>query len=362
MVGSDTRDNRSLIPEILVDETEERLGDLRSDEREAIDISDDEILIDAQKAIVRRGSRLLADQSGEWLESEQAAEHSKEVADLYRSFVAEATRYERLSEEEERALALRIQKNGDTQAIKKLVVHNLRLAIKVAHQYRRVWANLMDLVQEAATGLTIAAQKWDPDQGTRYGTYAVYWVRAQLTRFLMTNGRLIHTGNTRAGRKLYFQLPKIRRQLEAEGREVNAQTIAEEIGESPEEVQQILYRLEGREASLSKMIGENGATMMDVMESSDNTPEEMTSHQEMQRLIQSLTKSYGTLLEDERERAIWYEHLIADEPTSLVDLGKRYGVSKQRIGQISVKVKRGFRRHIIDQLGPDTKLSWLFGE
>src|SRR2546430_2531716 len=83
----------------------------------------------------------------------------------------------------------------------------------------------------ASAGMAVAAQRWDPDQGTRFGTYAVYWIRAQLTKFLMTHGRAIHTGNTRAGRKLYFQLPRVRRKLLAEGKEPSVENIAKEVQE-----------------------------------------------------------------------------------------------------------------------------------
>ena len=141
--------------------------------------------------------------------------------DIYKTFVRQATRVQRLTEEEERAFGLRVRDHGDVSAQKKLVVHNLRLVIKMGHQYRRSWTNVMDLIQEASAGMAIAAQRWDPDQGTRFGTYAVYWMRAQLTKFLMTNGRAIHTGNTRAGRKLYFQLPRVRRKLLAEGKDAS---------------------------------------------------------------------------------------------------------------------------------------------
>ncbi len=210
------------------------------------DIDDDGEIIDAdQPGLARRNAITLAKQKGEWVKGKRndLGEGSRQLGDLYRAFVREATRYQRLSEEEERALGERVQKHGDADAAKKLVVHNLRLALKMAHQYRRSWTNLMDLVQEASAGMAIASQRWDPDQGTRFGTYAVYWMRAQLTKFLMTNGRMIHIGNTRAGRKLYYQLPRIRRQLLADGKEPTPELIAAEVGEKVEEVNRILARL-----------------------------------------------------------------------------------------------------------------------
>jgi len=337
-------------------------------------------VIDAQnQGLVVRPTVLLPDDQGEWIKEEEpeilepegqeeqeeeeheAAESEAPAEDLYHSFVRQATKIPRLSEDEERALGLKVRGFGDDAAAKKLVVHNMRLAIKMAHQYRRSWTNLMDLVQEASTGLAIASKRWDPDMGTRFGTYAAYWIRAQLTKFLMTNSRLIHTGNTRAGRKVYFSLPQVRRRLLAQGEEPTPERIAQEVGEDPAEVALIMSRLQGREASLSAPIGDDGSiTLQDSISAHDQSPEEEVSKNQLQDLIQSIIDSFEKSLENKRDLAIWKEHLIAKEPKSLVELGTRYGVSKQRMGQLATRIKRSFRRHIIDNLGSDTQLSWLF--
>lgn len=319
-------------------------------------------------ALARRGAIALPE--GEWVQEEAGVgplvdDELPPVTrgdDLYGAFVREATRVQRLSEEEERAFGLRVRDHQDQDAAKKLVVHNLRLAIKMAHQYRRAWTNLMDLVQEASTGMAVAAQRWDPDQGTRFGTYAVYWIRAQLTRFLMTNGRAIHTGNTRAGRKLYFQLPRVRRKLLAEGKEPTIDAIAKEVREDPIEVARVVARLDGREASLDAQVGQedDGSTLGDMLADDESGPEHNAARLEVQRVLSDVMVRFASTLTDERDRTIWDEHLVAPEPKSLVELGQRYGISKQRMGQLATRIKRSFRRHVIDELGPTTQLSWLF--
>lgn len=316
--------------------------------------------------LARRRSVRLEGDAGEWVKEPEVdeadlARESREVRDLYQAFVQHATSIDRLSEEEERALGLRVRDHQDADAAKKLVVHNLRLAIKMAHQYRRAWTNIMDLIQEASAGMAIAAQRWDPDQGTRFGSYAVYWIRAQLTKFLMTHGRVIHTGTTRAGRKLYFQLPRIRRELLAEGKQPTIDAIAERVGEDRAEVERIVSRLDGREASLSAPIGDDeGGTLGDLIPGDESSPEVEAANLEMADLVAGLVKRYEKKIEDERDLAVWREHLVSDDPVSLVELGKRYGVSKQRMGQLATKLRRGFRRHVIEELGPHTQLSWLF--
>lgn len=328
---------------------------------------------DHKSSLVPRHGKSLADYQGEWLSDEvphseaepAVVSDTKEVhsQDVFRSFARQIARIKRLSEDEEYQLGLLIQDQNDVDAKKKLVLHNMRLALKMAHQYRRDWTNLMDLVQEASAGMAIAAKKWDPRVGTRFGTYAAYWIRAQLTKFIMTNARLIHTGTTRAGRKVYFSLPQIRRKLLLEGKTPTADLIAKEVGEDPAEVELILSRLQGREASLSAPLDEDGSvTLEDTLSSSTETPEHAVTRNEMQRVIKDLISSFEKTIKNERDLAIWRENLIANEPINLVDLGKRYSVSKQRMGQLATRLKRAFRRHIIDELGPTTQLSWLFRE
>lgn len=362
---------------VVVDEDEDEADDDLVAEAGALEPEDgDGDIVDVgTPGLVRRGRvSLPGTPGGDWVKDDDISEPSDdELAktakdlgggrdDIYKSFVRQATRVQRLTEEEERAYGLKVRDFGDKDAAKKLVVHNLRLVIKMGHQYRRSWTNIMDLIQEASAGMAIAAQRWDPDQGTRFGTYAVYWIRAQLTKFLMTNGRAIHTGNTRAGRKLYFQLPRVRRKLLAEGKDASIENIAKEVQESPEEVARIVARLDGREASLDAQVGndDDGSTLGELIAGDDRGPEENASKNQVGAVIGDLMKRFADTLETDRDRSIWREHLIAAEPKSLVELGERYNVSKQRMGQLAIRIKRAFRRFIIDELGPDTQLHWLF--
>ncbi len=288
---------------------------------------------------------------------------STEVGDLYASFVRQATRIPRLSEEEEELLGVRVRDHGDKKAARKLVTHNLRLAIKIAYQSRRSWTSLMDLVQEASTGMAIAAQRWDPGKGTRFGAYAAYWIRAQINKFLMTNARLIHTANTRAGRKIYFNLPAARSKLLAMGHEPTAHAIARELDEDPQEVALVLARLQGNDTSLSSPLNTTeDLTMQDTLPSPDASPENRLDSDQVQDAIKILIAEFEQKLTDERDMVLWREHLVASEPVSLVELGKRYGISKQRIGQITTGLRRAFRCHVVDRMGPKTQLSWLFGK
>lgn len=315
-------------------------------------------------SLVARESKSLAEHKGEWLFNETKEDELslRDQASVYRTFARQISRIKRLNEEEEYALGMKVMEHDDAEAKKKLVLHNMRLALKMAHQYRRDWTNLMDLVQEASAGMAIAAKKWDPRMGTRFGTYAAYWIRAQLTKFLMTNARLIHTAHTRAGRKVYFNLPQIQRKLLLEGKTPTPELIAKEVGEDPEEVGLILDRLRSKEASLQASLDDEGSTTLEDTISGAENPDSLVSQNEIQQVIKGLTDSFEKTLKDERDLAIWKENLIASDPINLVELGKRYNVSKQRMGQLATRIKRNFRCHIIDKLGPKTQLSWLFRE
>jgi DNA-directed RNA polymerase sigma subunit (sigma70/sigma32) len=123
----------------------------------------------------------------------------------------------------------------------------------------------------------------------------------------------------------------------------------------------VVARLDGREASLDAQFGDDdGGTLGDLISDDNRSPEENTAKQEVSRLLDGVMLRFAESLENDRDRAIWKEHLISAEPRSLVELGARYNVSKQRMGQLATRIKRAFRRHVIDELGPQTQLSWLF--
>ena len=135
-------------------------------------------------------------------------------------------------------------------AARRLVVHNLRLVISIAYQYRRAWASILDLFQEGSVGLMEAVKRWEPSLGPRFGTYAAYWIRAYVLKFLMTNSRLIHVGNTRAGRKLFFRLEKERQKLLAAGFEPTPKLLAAKLDVDERDLDEVRQHLDSREVSI----------------------------------------------------------------------------------------------------------------
>lgn len=278
------------------------------------------------------------------------------------AFLAEARRHPRLSEEEERALGRAVRERGDREAARRLVIHNLRLVVAIAYQYRRAWANILDLFQEGSVGLMEAVKRWEPALGPRFGSYAAYWIRAYVLRFLMTNSRLIHVGNTRAGRKLFFRLERERQKLVAAGFEPTPKLLAARLDVDEKELDEVRQHLESREVSMEPRGGgdaDEGYSLAERIPIEQASPEQQAAATEMGETLHGFMAAFHSSLTDERERVIWQEHLAAEEPVPLGELGARFGVSKQRMGQIADKLKRRFRDEIVAKLGPDIRTAWL---
>jgi RNA polymerase sigma-32 factor len=289
------------------------------------------------------------------------------VRDQVGRFLAEAKRYKRLSEQDERALGVAARERGDLNAARTLVVHNLRLVISIAYQYRRAWANILDLFQEGSVGLMEAVKRWEPRLGPRFGTYAAYWIRAYVLRFLMTNSRLIHVGNTRAGRKLFFRLEKERQKLLAAGIDVTPKLLAAKLEVDEKDLDEVRQHLESREVPFDPRPGEStggdeGYALSERISGGGESPEVEAARAELASTMQKLVAGFREALTDKREQAVWNEHLAAEEPVALGVLGERFGVSKQRMGQIADQLKKRFRGEIVAKLGPDVRTDWLGAE
>jgi RNA polymerase sigma-32 factor len=284
------------------------------------------------------------------------------LRDPLERFLAEARRYQRLSEEEERVLGTAVRDRGDMDAARKLVVHNLRLVVAIAYQYRRAWTNILDLFQEGSVGLMEAVKRWEPKLGPRFGTYAAYWIRAFILRFLLTNSRLIHVGNTRAGRKLFFRLEKERQKLLAAGFEPTPKLLAAKLDVDEKDLDEVRQHLESREIPFEPRPGGDGEdtySLAEKLAGQGRSPEAEAARAELSDAVKRFTTAFRDSLTDEREVAVWREHLAADEPVPLGVLGQRYGVTKQRMGQIADRLKRRFRDEIVRELGPEIRTDWL---
>src|ERR1041385_1316336 len=203
-------------------------------------------------------------------------------------YLRETRRYPLLTPEEEHALATRLGGHGDSKAARRLIEANLRLVVKIAYEYRRAHKNLLDLVQEGNIGLIQAESKFDPYRGVKLSSYAAFWIRAYILKFILNNWRLVKIGTTQAQRKLFFNLRKEREKLEQLGFQPTAALLAEKLDVPEKEVVEMERRLAAPEASLDAPVGsgddEGTRTRLDYLPSDDERPDRAVAQSEFSQL------------------------------------------------------------------------------
>jgi RNA polymerase sigma-32 factor len=272
-------------------------------------------------------------------------------------YLAEIRRIPILSREEEHALAVRWREQGDRQAAWKLVTANLRLVVMVARDYQRAVHNLLDLVQEGNVGLLEAVKQFDPYRGVRFPSYAVWWIRAYVIRYIMNNWRMVKVGTTQAQRKLFFNLQKERDRLEREGFSPDPKLIADRLGVKESEVVEMEQRLSARDLSVdAPMTDGEDTSMLDFLAGPERTSETVAD-QEYHRLVREKAAEFKKSLGGKDlviyERRL--EALIRDvEPATLQEIGDDYGITRERVRQIEARLKKKLGAYLREQI-PDIK-------
>jgi RNA polymerase sigma-32 factor len=269
-----------------------------------------------------------------------------------------------LSREEEKELAIQVMEHGDRDAAYKLVTANLRLVVKIAMEFQRVWMqNLLDLIQEGNIGLMQAARKFDPYKGVRFSYYASFWIKAYILKFIMDNWRLVKIGTTQAQRKLFFRLKKEKQKLVAEGFDPKPKLLSERLGVTEQEVTDMDQRLDGWELSLDAPIKEGSEDERSGFIATEGvSAETQVAKKEMEAILQEKIASFKKTL-NEREIDILEKRVLSDTPATLQEIGEQYGVSRERVRQIEnnmiKRMKLHFEREIPDF---DSFLGGLSGE
>lgn len=271
-------------------------------------------------------------------------------------YMAEIRRYPLLTREEEHELAVRFAETKDPKLARRLITANLRLVVKIAHEYRRAYRNLLDLVQEGNLGLLQAVQKYDPHRGVKLSSYSAWWIRAYMLKFILNNWRLVKIGTTQAQRKLFFNLTKEREKLEAAGFVPTTKLLAERLSVPEQEVAEMQLRLSASEASLDAPIGssedESGKrTHLDMLESSNASRPDMTAEsEEFRALLRQKLEAFESTLKG-REQTLFHDRLMADQPLTLQEVGERYGISRERARQIEARLLGRLKQYLKKELG-----------
>lgn len=269
-----------------------------------------------------------------------------------------AMKAELLDADTERELALAWRDKRDEQALHRLITAYMRLAISMAGKFRRYGAPMGDLIQEASVGLMKAADKFDPDRGVRFSTYAVWWIKASIQEYVMRNWSMVRTGSTSSQKSLFFNLRRVQSRLEreaaAEGRVIDRhdmrEMIATEVGVPLRDVEMMEGRLSGSDYSLNmtQSAEDEGREWIDTLQ--DDTPqaaETVANNHDTATLRQWLLTALSEL--NDRERLIVRERKMRDNPRTLDSLGTELGLSKERVRQLEaaafVKMRKNLEGH-----------------
>lgn len=255
-----------------------------------------------------------------------------------------------LSREEESDAARRWLNEGDCGAAELLIRANLRYVVAIALTYRRYGLPLADLIAEGNFGLVHAVSKFNPERGTRFVTYAAYWIRAYMLNYVIRSWSMVGVGSGPLRSKLFFRLRRERARIAnlVGDNEEAVRMLAERFGESQEKIMSLANRLEARDVSLDARVFDDGSVaMLDTLESDAPSQEETVADQQSRdRIKASLRDALRDL--DPRERFIVEVRMMADvdDALSLAEIGRRLGVSRERARQLEARAKRKLRERL----------------
>jgi len=293
------------------------------------------------KALVPAGSRGLA------------------PADPLRAYMAEVRKYPPLDREGEQEMARRYRETGDREALFRLITANLMLVVRVAQSFRRAAKNVLDLIQEGNIGLMQAVEKFDPEMGYRLPTYASWWIRAYMVKFLLDNVRLVRVGTTNARRKLLHNLEKEKRKLEAAGYEVGPRLLAEKFGVSETDVTDVQMALGSHDLMLDAPVGgdEDGRSHADVFAGGEPDAETQVARKQLQERVEAALDQFREGM-SERDLVILNDRILSDEPLKLQEIGDRFGTSREAARQAEVRIKDRLKTFLLEEMGDVGKIDF----
>lgn len=272
--------------------------------------------------------------------------------DPLKRYLHEISRFHPLSREEEHELAVLYQKTGDREAAYRLITSNLKLVVKIAMIYKRVYRNLMDLIQEGNIGLLQALRRFDPARGTRLPTYAAWWVKAYIIKFLLDNARLVKIGTTNERRKILMNLNREKRELEAKGITPTTQLLAQNLGVNEAEILDVERGMTGPEVSLEDTIGGESSDLryIDSLHAPGDGADDKIAQNEFRELLESKFAEFEKTL-SERDLIILKRRLISEEPETLQQIADRYGISREAVRVAEKKLTARLKKYMTDSFG-----------
>jgi RNA polymerase sigma-32 factor len=282
--------------------------------------------------------------------------------DPLRRYLLEISKFSQLNRDEEHKLAVTYRETGDREAAYRLVTSNLKLVVKIALIYHKIYRNLLDLIQEGNLGLIQAIKRFDPYRGTRLQTYAAWWIKAYILKFLLDNARMVKIGTTNARRKILMNLNKEKRELEAKGIVPTSKLLAQNLGVDEQELQEVEQGMTGPDISLDAPLGDDdsGAHYIDTLHLMEQSIDEKLAQGEFRELLEKKFADFSKTL-SERELVILQRRLIADKPETLQEIADIYGVSREAIRVAEKKLISKLKKYMIESFGDVSEIEFHLG-
>jgi len=269
-------------------------------------------------------------------------------SDPIKRYIQEVNRYPILTKEEEQELMKRYKEFNDTVAAKKLLLCHLRMVVKIAFEYyNKYFCSLFDLIQEGNVGLMFAIKKFDPKKKVRLSTYAQWWIRAYILKYMMDNYSLIRIGHSRAEKRLFYTLKKAKDKLAQMGFDPkNPKILAEFVNEKEKDVIEMDKRLSEFVVSLEQPAGaEDKRNLAETIESKEGDLENSIISKEMENKLKSKFEVFRNSLND-REKYLWDNRLVAETPVSLQEIGDKFNITRERVRQIESRITEKLKKFL----------------
>ena len=268
-------------------------------------------------------------------------------------YYREVWSYPILEKSEEQRLGMRWREHADTEAAHKLVTSHLRLVVKMAMKYKGYGLPIADLVSEGNIGLMRAVKKFEPEQGFRLSTYAMWWIKASITEYVLKSWSMVKLGTVASQKKLFFSLRSVKAKLNildnGDLSSDQAKLISSKMGVPEKDVMHMNSRLSVRDMSLNAPMSqgeEGGAEFIDSLVDDSASPEQIYASREQQSVMNNhLEKAVASL--PERERHIFTERKLKEDPPTLEELGKTYGISRERIRQLEARAFERVQKAVV---------------
>ena len=263
------------------------------------------------------------------------------------AYLNEIRQYENLTENEEQELAIKLQETNDSDAAYRLTTSHLMLVVRIAMTFRRQWQNMMDLIQEGNVGLLKAVKNFDPFRGVRMSSYATWWIRSYMLKYMLDNWRLVRVGTTNARRKLLYNLRKEKEKLENQGFTPTPKLLAEHFGVEESDVIDVQTSLGAGDISVDTPMreGEEATPAMFLTDHAAASPEE---NAEQNQFLESLKQEIDSFSKELKpiEQKILSERILSETPRSLQEIGDDHNITREAIRQTEQRILKKFKTYI----------------